>query len=873
MRTAREWIQRLTGTLRPSRRDDDLAEELRLHAAMAAEDGRRVTGGTQAMDALRDQRGLPWLDDFARDVRHALRMVRRSPVVAAVVIATLAIGIAVNALVFTIVNAAVLRPLPFEDPDQIVRLSVTTGNARNPTADLSYLDLQDWQQARRTFEHIAAADDRMVDLSGDQQPPDRVEASLMSWNLLPLLRVPPALGRGFIPADELPGAPLVAIVSADLWRARYGADPDVLGRSIRIDGAPATIVGVMPPGFGFPNRGQLLVPAGRALPAAQLTTRDARTLNVVGRLRPGITIDQAQAELAGITTALADRHPDTNRNVAPRIEPARIAAELVAVVTVLLAAVGFVLLIACANVANVLLARAADRSREVTLRLAIGAGRWRVMRQLLAESLVLVLAGGAAGFALSYAGLQMFLANLPPEAAPPSWIQFTPDGVVFAYVAAICLGSTLVCGLVPAWQVSRQDLVAALNDTGRTTSGNRSQRRWTGAFVVAQVALALVLITGAALMVRNLAGLLRIDAGVDTDGLLQTGFILQRSEYTPERRLLFFDALEERLSSASGIDAALVSNPPMAGGLARSVRLDAQPVADSRERPVVSLLQVGRRYFDVLGAPLLAGRVLADGSARQPVDSVVVNERFAQMYFQTRSAIGARIRLGQPGSTDNSEGVWMTIVGVIGNVRQQMLPSGEFDPVVYAAYHASVAEPPRTMQVIGRSALGAGIVTSVVRDHVQALDPDLPLFPVSTIGQALARYFWPQRVFGSMLTVFAGIAVLLAAGGLYGVASYAVARRTREIGVRMALGADARRVWWSVSGATLRQLVVGLVLGTAGSAAVATLLPSMLVGTSGADPLMFAAMAVLLVLVGLAASAVPVRRAMRLDPLAVLRAE
>ena len=502
-----------------------------------------------------------------QDFRYAVRAVRRQPGFAAVVVATLALGIAVNTIVFTIVNAAVLRPLPFDAPDRLVRLNVANvGNAQNPVAPLSYLDLQDWQQARRTFEQIAAVAERRVDLSGDRHPPAFFATAFVSWNMFDLLRQPPALGRVFTRADDRPGAPPVVIIGSALWQSRYGGDRAVLGRTVRIDGVPTTVVGIMPPGFGFPDRMELWLPV-TALPDADRESRRARNLNAVGRIRPGVTVDQAQAELTGIAAVVAERHPDTNRNVSARVTPAVIASDIIGLLIALLGAVGFVLLIACANVANLLLARAGEKSRDVTLRVALGASRWRIVRQLLAESLLLASAGGLAGLALSHAGLQLFLANLGPEAAPPSWVQFTLDRTVFAYLAALCLGSALVCGLVPAWHASRPDLAAAINDASRGDTGSRFRRRWTSAFVVVQVTLALVLLTGATLMAQNLVNLLRADVGVDTSDLLQTAFVLQRRDYTPERRLKFVQKLEERFASARGVDAAVTSNVPLGGAL------------------------------------------------------------------------------------------------------------------------------------------------------------------------------------------------------------------------------------------------------------------------------------------------------------------
>jgi predicted permease len=587
-------------------------------------------------------------------------------------------------------------------------------------------------------------------------------------------------------------------------------------------------------------------------------------------LRPGATIEQAAAELSGIATALGERYPDTNRNVTPLMMPASVAPQFVAAMIALLGAVGFVLLIACANVANLLLARAADRSRDVTLRLALGASRWRIVRQLLVESLLLASLGGMVGLALAYPGIRVFQ-NLPPETAPPYWVEFTLDRTVFAYLFMLCVGSAIVCGLVPAWHASRTDLVAALNDAGRGSAGSRQRRRWTGAFVVAQVTLAVVLLTGASLMMQNLLSLVRTDAGVETDELQQTGFDLRRSDYAPERRLQFLSQLEERLGSSPDVRAALTTHAPMQGAFTRRLRIEGKPVSDAGTLPLVSLVRVGRRYFDVVGARAIAGRSFSESEGRLPDDGVIVNERFARMQFQDEPAIGKRILLIDlnPAARGADER-WLTIVGVVGNVRQSVLPSGEFDPVVYGAY---TSDPPQGIQVLMRSASGRAAASALVSDHVRVLDRDLPVLPVRTTDEAMAVQFWPQRTFGSIFAVVAAIAMLLATCGLYAVTTYAVSRRTREIGVRVALGADARSVWWAVTGATLRQLAIGLVLGTAGGAMVATVLPAFLVGTGSVRLFAFAVVVIALVAAGLLASAVPARRAMRLDPVAALQSE
>ncbi|HEU4693098.1 MAG TPA: ABC transporter permease, partial [Vicinamibacterales bacterium] len=806
-----------------------------------------------------------------QDVVYAARSMRRQPGFALTIVVTLALGIAVNMTAFTIVNGAALRPLPFQDSDELVQVNVrNVANARSQDSELSYQEFQDWRAANpRTLEYIVGTDERGVDISGDDRPPRRVAAAFVSWDTFAMLPQPPAIGRDFQESDDRAGAAPVVIIGWSLWQSRYGGDPAIVGRTIRANGVPSTIVGVMPENFGFPYRIEFWLPLA-ALPERDRAARSARVLDGFARLRSGATIEQATAELSGITTSLAERYPETNRNIAPFITPYGIATQFVAVLVALLGAVGFVLFIACANVANLFLARAADRARDVTLRMALGASRWRIVRQLLVESLLLAAVGSVLGLALSYPGIQLFTNAAMEET--PSTMQFTMDLAVFAYLIALCFGSAVVCSLVPSWYASRTSLATTLNDAGRGSAGSRQRRRWTGAFVVAQVTLALVLLSGAMLMIKNLVGLMQTDVGIEASGLSQMAIILGPRHDTPARRLLFLNQLEERLAQGQAVVAALASHPPFGGALVRRVRYDGAAAADLEALPQVSVVGIGDRYFDVVGVPIIAGRSLSADEVRQASDSIVVNERFVRMNVAGGIAVGQRILLVESSAVPG-EGAgprWMTIVGVVGNVRQRWLPSGDFDPVVYAPYSA---DPPQTVEVLARSALGPAAAASFVGDHVRSLEPDLPLLPVMTTDQFLARMLWAQQVFGSMFAAFAAIAMLLATCGLYAVTAYAVSRRTREIGVRIALGADARRVWLAVAGTTLRQLAIGLVLGTAGAVAVATVLPAILVGTGGSNFLTIAGVAIVLVASGIVASAVPARRAMRLDPTTALQAE
>ena len=879
----------------PPGRDLEIVEELAQHlddryqelrgSGVADADAQRI-----ALQELRDAGGLtPRLEALAQanlpppittghadrtglrgiwqDVRYAARSLGRQRMFAGVIVATLALGIAVNATVFTIVNAVALRPLPFPDGDRLVFVDML--NARNQQTGLSYLDYVDLQRAApRTLEGIGAVFDGGADIADDRAAPARIDVAYVSWNLFSVLGEVPARGRDFVAADDRSGAPPVVIISGNLWRARYGADPAIIGSTIRVAGVPSTVVGVMPPEFGFPDREALWLPLA-ALPERMRTSRSERFLDGIGRLRLEATMEQAVAELTAATASIAAT-PGTNRIAGPAVRPLGIGGDFLPVLVALVGAVGFVLLIACANVANLLLARAADRSRDVTLRLALGASRWRIVRQLLVEGLLLAAAGGILGVILAQPGLAVFR-NLPPESAPPSWVRFTIDYVVLGYIVALCVGSAVVCSLAPAWHVFRLSLTVSLNDAGRASTGGRQRRRWTGAVVVAQVALSIVLLAGATLMMQNLMSMVRLDLGIDTRGLSQMSVDLRRPDYTAERRLAFFAALEERLAAQTGVDAALVSDPPLGWGFPRRVQREGEAPADPASLPFVSWLRTGRRYFDVVGVRVIAGRTFNADDWRQPEDHVVVNERFARMYLSEGSAVGSRIRLTDPGARQPADAPrWATVVGVVSNVMQRVEAGGTFSPVVYSPY---AADPPQTMQVLVRQPSRPAAAVAAVNDHVQALDRDLPLFGTGSVDEVLAQGRWPQRIFGSMFAIFAGIAVCLAACGLYAVTAYAVSRRTREMGVRVALGADARRIWWAATGTTLRQLIVGIVIGVAGAAAVSRVLPGMLVGTGAASAVAIGGVALLLLAVGLVAGTVPARRAIRVDPVTVLQAE
>ena len=841
---------------------------------------RRMRSLAQAQSPAPAAPGAPsagLLGGLRQDLRYAVRTLRQHPGFTATIVLTLGIGIAMNATVFTIVNAAFLRPFPFEQPDRVVQLGI--GLFPDGVGTLSYPDVQEWQAATTTMEQVGASRQSGMTIADDRRPAARLAGAYISWTMFPLLGVQPVVGRPFVAADDRAGAPPVVILGDEPWRTRYGADPGVVGRTVRISGVPATVIGVMPPGFGYPDREQLWLPLA-ALPEPARTSR-LLTLTTFGRLRPGTSIEQARGEFTGFVAARAERYPDAPTGRAG-VEAPGFGGEEMAIFGLLLGAVGFVLLIACANVANLLLARAAERTRDVTLRLALGASRWRIVRQLLVESLTLAAAGGLCGLALGYAGVKLFF-NLPPDIAPPYWVQFTMDRAVFGYVALLSAGSAIVCGLVPAWHASRTRLTATLHDAGRTSAGSRMRRRWTGAFVMAQVTLALVLLTGAAILIQSVMRLVRHDVGIETHTLMTATVDLYPAAGTPDGRRLLLEQLDERLASMPQIDAALASHAPLEGAFVRRIRLDTHPAGTPADTlPRVSLVYVGPRYFDVTGASVPPGLPPVTDALLEG-DGVIVNERFARTFFPDGPVIGQRFQV-TPGERS------LTIAGVVADIRQHHMryvldgPPPEWDPgaVIYRPYTA-LAEDPSEMEnrfdisafmtILARSASGPDAAASFVVDRVREVHPDVPVFGVSTLDDVLRRQLSTQRMIGPLFATLGLIALLLATCGVYSVTAYAVSHGMREIGVRIALGADARRVWWAVTGATLRQLATGLVLGAAGATAVSTVLPASLFGSGGLDPLLLAGIAAVLVAAGLAASAVPARRALRLDPMTTLRAE
>ncbi len=810
-----------------------------------------------------------------QDLRYAARLLLKDRWFTAVAAIALALGIGVNATVFTLVNATLIRGLPFERPDEIMALS--TLDARNRRAGVSLLDFQDWSTAR-SFSSMAALIGGPMSVSDPGRPPEQVVGTFVSAGLFALIGQRPSVGRSFEPGDDRVGAETVAIISDVLWKSHYGGDPAIVGRTIRANGGIATVVGVMPPDMRFPFNTDIWMPLSQIAPEVRAAKRNLRSFQVIGRLSPGVTEAQAASEVGNIAAELARRYPDTNKDIRASVMP---YPELVTgpqirlLFLTLMGAVGFVLLIACANVANLLLARASRRSREIAVRVSLGATRYRIVRQLLVESVLLALVGGVLGLGIARIGIMGLDAVLTTSVGKPYWMKFTMDPVVFVFLAAICLGTGLLFGIAPALHVSRTDINEVLKEGGRSGTGGVSARRWTSGLIVVEIALTLVLLAGAGFMMRSFMALYHADLGIDTSHLLTMRLALPITKYANhDTRTALFDRLEDRLRSIGGVQASgLTSNPPMFGGAQRQLTVSGRPTPAGELAPEVTVVDTTTDYLDTIGVHVVRGRGFDAADGTPGHDNAIVNERFVSMHFPGADPIGQRIRLVDshpPRVYDAAPPLDLTIVGVVPTVRQRDFREPEPDPVVFIPMRE---DPQRYVVLVVRTSSDPGTLAPLLREEMRALDQDLPLTNIETMDAMLALLRWPLRTFGSMFAIFAAIALVLSAVGLYAVTMYAVSQRTAEIGIRMAIGAQSREVLWLVLRRSLAQLAVGLPVGAAGAFAVGRLLQGLLVRTSARDPVTIVSIVLLMIAVSAAACYVPARRAVRLNPVAALRYE
>jgi putative ABC transport system permease protein len=825
------------------------------------------------------------VDTFLKDVRYALRTLARAPVLTGLAIFCLALGIGSNATMFSVVHSTLVQPLPFRDPERLVDVWSMRRVASDGRSGTSYADFLDWQRQATSFEALVAVHDRSLTLTGRGEP-ERVVGAAVSAGLFRMLGVVPALGREIAATDDQPGAGPVVVLTDQLWQRRYRADPTIVGQAIGINGRPHTVVGVLPPDVKFPFLQMAYVALA---PLAHDSPRSARDLQLFGRLRPGVSIEQARAELGAVTARLAAAHAE-NVGWGAHVRPLRdyFAPDSVKVSTVAaLGAVTLVLLIACANVANLLLARATSRAREMSLRSALGAGRGRLVRQLLTEALVLGLLSVPLGIALTEVGIALVTAGVPADDVP-YLIKFQVDPTTLVYTVAVAALCSVLFGLAPAWQVSRTNVSAALREGGRT--GSSGARAWArNVLVVGEVALALVLLVGASLFMRSFLKLQGANAGFEAAPLMTLRLYLPGNDYAEAgakgRRV---GDILARLDRVPGVHASAASNliPLDGGGEYGAVVVDGVPVEPGQERRV-AYAGVTRRFFETLHVPLARGRALTASEEMHGAPVAVVNVSFVRRVMAAKGAgradtpdkallggsdlgrvdpIGRRIKL-----LDLEGGPWLTIVGVVPDfLTSEMDDRTDAPPAVFVAYR--LAETPNT-GIIVRAAGDPSALTGAIRAAVRESDAGLPIFAVATMNEVRRKGFWAFELFSWMFGIFGALALVLGSAGVYGVLSYAVSQRTQELGIRIALGASRREILALTVGHGLRLVAVGVVAGVVAAAGATRVIATLLYDVSPTDPISFAAVIGILGGVGLLASYIPARRALTIDPVTALRSE
>ncbi len=704
---------------------------------------------------------------------------------------------------------------------------------------------------------------------------ERVTGAIVTANTFSLLGTRPLVGRAFSEEDEQPNAALVALISYGLWQARYGGDEHILGKVIRVNLVEHTVIGVMQPGEGFPQNTSLWVPF---VPGKAIERRDARSLLGFGRLNRGVSFEQAAAELHNIAGALAATYPDTNAGIDVDVGPYTDRGTVGPIRTILytmLGAVAFVLLIACANVANLLLSRAIWRMRETSIRTALGASRWRIIRQLLIESVMMSVVGGALGLGVTLFALRWFDAATLPTGRP-YWLDFTMDYRVFAYFTAVSVLTGILFGLAPALHISRLNVNENLREAGRGAAGAARVGKMTTALLVGQIALTIVLLVGAGLLLRSLANVNQLNVGVDTRDLVTMQVAPSQSRYPqPEDRLRFEEDLAERLAALPGIEAVTMSSfPPAAGAQFRAMKIEGREITDSNDRlPIVGTLSVAPGYFNALQLTIGPGRPFMATDGSPGAEAAIVNEPFVAQYFAGQDPIGKRLRLGSDltRGVDDPTAPWLTIVGVSPPVFQWSQNQDlKIRPTVYVPFRQ---ESPPAFTILVRTGAPLAGVAAAIRSELGRVDADLPLYDIRSMDDILSQRTWGERIFGTLFTVFAVIALLMSAMGIYAMTAYGVGQRTQEIGLRMALGAARRDILWLVLRQGITRVALGSVVGLVAALAVSRVLQSGLTEVTATDPITYVSISVILAAATLVACLVPARRATLLDPMGALRTE
>jgi putative ABC transport system permease protein len=805
--------------------------------------------------------------DLMHDLRYAARLQRKNPGFTIVAVIALALGIGANTAIFSVVNTVLLRPLPYKDPERLVMVwedASTHGYPRDTPAAANFVD---WRDQSQVFEGMAAIADTSFNLTGSGDP-ERLEGRRVSANMFPLLGVDPQIGRVFTAAEDQPGAQRVVLLSYALWQRRFGGDSAIVGKSLTLNGESYIVVGVMPARFQFPSSDdQAWVPI--ALTQQEAGNRGRHYLQVLARLKPGVSLVQAQSEMSTIAARLQQQYPEQNAELGAVVQPLHehLVGDIKPALLVLLGAVGLVLLIACANVANLLLARAAVRQKEIAVRVALGARRWRLIRQFLTESVLLSTLGGLVGLAIAYGGLVVLKAFIPENISQAREISIDLKVLGFTFLVSVLTG--LIFGLAPAVQAARFNQIETLKEGGRDAATGGGGKRLRSLLVTAEVAISLVLLIGAGLLINSFLRLRNVDPGFRADNLLTMKIVLPEPKYEEmERRTAFYTDLIGRVQSLAGVrSAAVTTNLPLyRQGNSISISIEGRPAPPPGQELIVVTRIVSPSYFDTMSIPLLRGRQVSTQDTETTPNVVVISETMARRFWPGEDAVGKRIAAGRVRTPED----WIQVVGVVKDVRQFEL-NAEPKPQMYLSYRQAGFFEPRDLVV--KTDVDPASMAATVRKAVWEIDKDQPVSNIRTMEEILADSIARQRFSMLLLAIFAAVALVLAAVGIYGVMSYSVAQRTREIGIRMALGAQTGTVLKLAIGYGMKLVIAGIVIGLIAAFALTRVMSALLFGVTATDPTTFTLISLLLIAVAVLASYVPARRATRVNPIIALRYE
>ncbi|HMF60266.1 MAG TPA: ABC transporter permease [Vicinamibacterales bacterium] len=811
------------------------------------------------------------LEQLAQDVRYGVRTLRNTPMFTAIAALTLALGIGANSAIFSFVDGVLLKPLPYRDADRIMRvLEKPPGGGRNGISALTFLD---WQRQNSVFESLAAQTGGSMTLSAISEPM-LVRGSRVSASYFDVFQVKPALGRTFAPDEDQPGKEHVVVLSHRLWASQFGSNKDLLGQSLILDGEPYTVIGVMPEASAFDrNFNQMWRPLAFK-PAER--TRDYHWMGALGRLKPGVTIEQARAQMDAIGARISTDYPDSNKGWGVTIDPYAdtiVDAQLRSSLYVLLAAVGMLLLIGCANLANLTLTRGTTREREVTVRAALGAGRGRLVRQFLTENVLLSAIGGGLGLLIGYGMMAGLKLALPPFMLP-SDVGVTMDGRVLAFTLALSMITAVLFGLAPTLQVTKPDLAGAMKEGGRGSTSDAGRRRVRGALVVIEVALAFVLLIGSGLLLRSFFAMMNVETGFDSTNVITMRLPTTMDRFSSSEQLnVYLRQIVARIDALPGVrETALTSALPMRGWSdGMPFLVSGRPVVDRANRRAAGFKSISPPYFHTLGMKLLKGRGLTDQDLKGAAPVMVINQTMATRYFEGESPIGQHILVQEivPGQPALGDEIPWEVVGVVANEKNGGLASGPS-----AGMYVPLEQSPSTSaNLVVRAHVDPATLVRTIGQAIHEINRDQSIADVLTLEQIKDQSAASNKLRTMLLAMFASLAVLLSALGIYGVLSYTVAQRTHEIGIRSALGATRGTLLRLVLGGGMKLALAGLVLGLAGSLALTRVLSSLLFGVSARDPLTIIIAAALLGIVAFLACYVPARRAARLDPLAALRCD